>query len=69
MGKSVDFCHITIISAIITVYLTAGRPEFSVACIVLGEKIFHEVSYKRSYNITKSCYELSSENTPTEREH
>lgn len=69
MGKSVDFCHIIIISAIITVYRTARDLNFLLACIVLGEKIFHGVSYKRSYNITKSCYELSSENTPTDREH
>ena len=38
MGKSVDFCHIIIISAIITVYRTAGRPEFSARLYCTGRK-------------------------------
>jgi len=40
MGKSVDFCHIIIISAIITVYWTAGRPEFSARLYCTGRKNF-----------------------------
>ena len=40
MGKSVDFCHIIIISAIITVYRTAGRPEFSARLYCTGRKNF-----------------------------
>ena len=40
MGKSVDFCHIIIISAIITVYRTAGRPEFSARLYCTGRENF-----------------------------
>ena len=42
MGKSVDFCHIIIISAIITVYRTAGRPEFSARLYCTGRKKFSQ---------------------------
>ena len=70
MGKSVDFCHIIIISAIITVYRTAGRPEFSARLYCTGRKHFSRSELQEVLQYyTKSCYELSSENTPTDREH